>query len=196
MKAPVAGASSRRADPACMHAALCTHDTPRLVRVFSVPAGQHPDPLHMRRDARNRFDPPGGGFHVLYAAFHLDVCLAEVLSRGPAGSPPQTDRTPVARYFVGELFPAEPLRMVDLTQALPPHALAGDAMASLPDCQALSEAVHRFVPRADGIVYRAARARHSGSRAVALFQRGVERAGVRAGSVVPLPWMLAARLAP
>lgn len=185
MTAPAPDELARLADLAWMRASLTTLAGPHFLRVFKVPDGERPDPLYLKRDPRNRFDSPAGGFSVLYAAFHLDVCLAEVLSRQSAESPVEADRTPDARYFVGELCSAKPLRVIDLTRGVLPDLQAGDAIGALRRSQAFSEEVYRFVPGADGIIYRSIRARGN-ALALALFERGLERAGLHVCSVVPL----------
>lgn len=187
LKASAPDGLARLADSTCMHAPLATHAWRRLVRVFKVPHGERPNPLYLRRDPRNRFDPPGGGFRVLYAAFHLDVCLAEVLSRRSTESAADANRMADARYFVGELFPAKPLRVVDLTKLHLLDPQAADAMDALRHSQAFSEAVHRLMPHADGMIYRSTRSRRSAAWVLAVFERGIERAGLRTRSVVPLP---------
>lgn len=176
-------------------------DAAKLMRIFRTPPTAHPAPVYYGDGSRSdyRFDPPSTAvgpdrFGVMYAAYDLETCFAETITREDNRKPLKFGALAVSYSgqvvprYVADLDADMPLRLADVTD-LGLYSLGADAAefnsANYPvDTQPWALEIFRRPETVDGIYYRSRFL--NGRIAVAIFERGGLRIGLRPSNVTKL----------
>jgi RES domain len=155
-------------------------------RWYRIHAG-HDDPIHFGRDARNRFDAPGGEYGVLYVGRDAHCAFIETFGHATGVRFVTESSLRLRRLSIVMSSPsAAPLRLVDLRgEGL--ARMGADATLTSGGDHELSRrwswALHQHPRTPDGILYRP---RHDPTRtSAAFFDRAAPRlTAARAGSLL------------
>lgn len=168
-----------------------------LCRIFKTPPGSHPVPVFYGTDAKYRFDCPlssGSKFGVVYAAYELITCFAEVISRDRNCKDfvnkgiLLSEANDINNRYVANLYANIPLKLADLTDLGLYHlgAEAGEfhSIDYKTHTQPWALKIHERPENVDGLIYFSRFL--NGKKAVAIFDRGGARVSLGASASIPL----------
>ncbi|QSB02475.1 RES family NAD+ phosphorylase [Methylomonas sp. EFPC1] len=165
-----------------------------LMRIYKTPSGYHPLPVYYGKKGVYRFDCPAVGtgynFGVLYAAFDLETCFAEAITREKNyknfqhGGIYLSKSTDIMNRSVANLKAEIELKLADLTDVglYQLGAEAGEFHSKdyVTNTQPWALEIYRRPENVDGILYVSRFL--NGRKAVAIFDRGGARTSLEVSS--------------